>query len=105
VGQRVRRVAPKTKKKSGVDAAQFQSRSHTVNRHHVGGNAVVDAVEFGVANHFVEGAIHNVKEALVDFALAPEEALAVLHPLEVAHRNAAGIPENIGDSEKCPWRR
>src|SRR5208337_1848979 len=101
VGQRLRRVAPKTKKKSGVDAAQFQGGSHTVNRHHVGGNAVVDAVEFGVANHLVEGAIHDVKETLVDFALSPEEALAVLHPPEVAHRNAAGIPENVGDSENA----
>ena len=91
----------KSKKQSGVDATQLQSRSHTVNRQHIGGDAVVDAVEFGIADHLVESAIHHVEEALVDFAFAPEKALAVLNPLEVTHGDAAGIPENIGDGENA----
>src|SRR5271157_424214 len=85
--------------KSGVNAAQFQSGSHAVDRQHVSGNPVVDLVEFRIANHLVEGALHDVEKALVDFALAPEKTLAVLNPLEVTDGNAAGIAENIGDGE------
>src|SRR5208283_2067796 len=85
--------------KSGVNAAQLESGSHAVDCQHVGGNPVVDAVEFSIANHLVEGAFHHVEKALVDFALAPEKALAVLHPLEIAHGDAAGIAKNIGNGE------
>src|SRR5580692_11270158 len=56
---------------------------------------------FGVANDLVEGAVHDVEEPLVDFAFAPEEALAVLNPFEVTDGDATGIAENIGHGENA----
>src|ERR1700693_1426925 len=56
---------------------------------------------FGVANDLVEGTVHDVEEPLVDFTFAPEEALAVLNPFEVADGDAAGIAENIGHGENA----
>ncbi len=35
-------------------------------------------------------------EARVDLVLAPEEAGEVLHPLEVADRDAAGVGQHVG---------
>ena len=42
---------------------------------------------------------HDVLEPLVDLALAPEEARAVLHPLEVGHRHAAGVGQDVRHDE------
>src|SRR5580693_9903393 len=41
----------------------------------------------------------DVEKAFIDFAFAPEEALAVLDPFKIADRNAAGVAENIGHGE------
>ena len=54
---------------------------------------------FGIAHDLVEGVVHDVPEVFVHFALAPEEALAVLHPFEIAHGDAAGVAKNIRDGE------
>src|SRR6202050_2100634 len=43
--------------------------------------------------------LHDVFQALVDFAFAPEESLAILHPFEIADRDAAGIGQDVGDHE------
>src|SRR5258708_16285508 len=82
-----------------VDAAQLKRTGHPIDRQHVRRDAIVDLVRFGVAYHFIEGVFHHIVQALIDLALAPEEALAVLHPLEIADRNAACIAENIRHGE------
>src|SRR5258707_274154 len=43
----------------------------------------------------IEGIVHDVEEALVYFALAPEETLTILDPLEITDRDSASIAENI----------
>src|SRR5260370_10206516 len=52
-----------------------------------------------VFHHLVESVFHEVKQALVHFALAPEEALTVLDPFEIAHRYPAGVAENVWHGE------
>ena len=79
----------------GVDAAQLQRAGHAIDRQHVGGDTIIHPVRFRVAHHFIEAVLHHVLQALVHFALAPEKALAILHPLEIADGDAAGIGENI----------
>ena len=38
----------------GVDAALFDGEGYAIDGEHVGGDAVVDSVGFGVADHVVE---------------------------------------------------
>ena len=52
-----------------------------------------------VAYHFVEAVLHDIFEPLVDLTLAPEETLAVLHPLEITDGDTAGIGQDIGNDE------
>src|SRR5215472_9692537 len=91
------------RKTLGVNAAQPERRGYAIDRQHVSRDAVIDLVQFRVAHHFVEGILHNVHQAVVHLALPPEESLAVLHPLEVTHGHAAGVAQNVGDSED-PFR-
>ncbi len=79
----------------GVNSAFFQRKRDAVDRQHVRRDAVIHAVSFGVAHHFVETVLHHVLQAFVHFAFAPEKSLAVLHPLEIADRDAAGIGQNV----------
>src|SRR5450432_744521 len=97
--ERVRPVPMKAKQKSGVDAPQFQSGGHPVNGQHVGGNAVIHMMGFGVAYHFIKCSIHYVIKSFVHFTLAPEKALAILDPFEVADRYSASVAENIRHGE------
>src|SRR5712691_11410570 len=55
--------------------------------------------KLGINSAELEGAGHHVVQALVDFALAPEEALAVLDPFEITDGDAAGVAENVGHGE------
>ena len=66
---------------------------------HVRGDAEGDVVLFGHRGHVAERLAHDVLEPLVDLLLAPEEPGAVLHPLEVGHRDAAGVREDVGHDE------
>ena len=52
-----------------------------------------------IVGDVAEGLDHDVLEPLVDLALAPEEAGAVLHPLEVGHGHAAGVGEDVGHDQ------
>src|SRR5215813_8013125 len=97
--QIVRLSGRKAKCKLRVNAAEFQSGGHAVDRQHISGDSVVHFVGFGVANDFVEGAFHDVQQALVDFAFAPEKALAILDPFEVADGDAAGVTEDVRNGE------
>src|ERR1700677_3317158 len=54
---------------------------------------------FGVGDDIGEAFGHDGVETLVDLGLGPEVAHAVLHPLEVAGGDAAGVGEDVGDDE------
>src|SRR5258707_1006313 len=82
-----------------VDSPQFQRFRDPVNCHHIRGNAVIDLMRLRVLNHDIEGIHHNVHQAFVDFAFAPEEPLPVLHPFEVAHGHAAGVAQDVRNSK------
>ena len=100
LGAHGRRHAPASSRSgSGVDAALFGGVGYAVDGQHVGGDTVVDVVRFGVGKDVVEARGHNVVEALIDLVLGPEVAHAVLHPLEVAGGDAAGVGEDVGDDE------
>ncbi len=89
----------------GVDAAQLDGLRDAIERHHVGGGAIVDAVLFGIGDDGVEAFIHDLLQALIDQVLVPEEALAVLHPFEVGDGDAAGVGQNVGNHEDLLARR
>ena len=52
-----------------------------------------------VCEHDVERLDHLRLEPLVHFLLGPEVAVAVLHPLEVRHGDAAGVGQDVGHHE------
>src|SRR5712672_317765 len=82
-----------------VNAAHLERAGYAIDGQHVRRYSIVDLMRFGVAYHFIEGIFHNIHKALVYFALPPEKALAVLHPLEIADCNAACIAKDIGHGE------
>src|SRR5437868_2755144 len=51
------------------------------------------AVSFQITSGTLRGDLRNGPP--VPFARPPEQSLPVLHPFEIAHRYAAGIPQNI----------
>src|SRR6266851_4063661 len=85
--------------KLGINAAELEGAGDAVDGQHVGCDAVVDLVHACKAHHFIEGIVHYVEEAFIDFALPPEEALAVLDPFEIADGDAAGVAENVRHGE------
>src|SRR5262245_59539546 len=82
-----------------VNAPHPRDVSDPVNRQHIGGYAVVDAMIFSVLDHVVEAGDHNIFQPLVDHVLFPEIAHAVLNPLEVAASHPAGVRQDVGDDE------
>src|ERR1041385_2081575 len=83
----------------GVDAPHFKRFRHSVNRYHIGRDAVVDLVSFRILYHDIEGIHHYVHQPLIDFTFAPEKTLAVLYPFEVADGHTARISQNVWDGE------
>src|SRR5579864_5752385 len=83
----------------GVNSAKLEGARHAVDGQHIRRDAVVDLVRLRVTNHFIEPVFHNIEEAFVDFAFAPEEALTVLDPFEIADRHPARITENVRNRE------
>src|SRR6266436_8248349 len=49
-------------------------------------------------HHFVEGTHHDLPQALVYFLAIPEEAFLVLHPLEIADRDTAGVGQDVWEN-------
>src|ERR1700730_14911916 len=84
---------------SRVKPSELQGGGHSIDRYDVSGDPVVHVVSFGIPHHLIEAQLEHVLEAFVYLALAPEKALAILNPLEVADRDAARIPENVRDDE------
>src|SRR5437762_12595280 len=70
--------------KLGINTAELEGAGDPVDGQHVGRNAVIHFVNSSKTHHFIEGIVHHVEEALVHFALPPEEALAILDPFEIA---------------------
>ena len=85
--------------KSRVNTAQFQCAGHAIDRHNICSDTIIHPVGFCVKHNLIETLFHHVLQAFIHFAFAPEKALAILHPLEVADRDAAGIAENVRDDE------
>src|SRR6266851_6014975 len=85
--------------KLGINTAELEGAGDPVDGQHVSRDAVVHYVHAREAHHFIEGIIHDVKEALVHFALPPEEALAVLDPFEIADGYSAGVAKNVRHGE------
>src|SRR6266852_582793 len=81
--------------KLGINSAELEGAGDAVDGQHIGRNAIVDLVHLREAHYFIEGIVHDVEEALVYFALAPEETLAILDPLEITDRDSPGVAENI----------
>src|SRR5208337_1606713 len=84
---------------SRINSAQFEAEGDAVDGHHVSGDAVVDVVLFSVIHHIVECGNHDGFQALIHHGFLPKVSLPVLHPLEIGHRHATGIRQNIGDDE------
>src|SRR5207245_134743 len=87
--------------KLGINSTELQGAGNAVDGQHVRRDAVIHLVHSRKAYYFVESVIHNVKEALVHFALPPEEALPVLHPFEIADGDSAGVAENVRHGENA----
>src|SRR5260370_20752222 len=85
--------------KLGINTAELEGAGDPVDAQHIGGNAVVDLVQARKGHHLIEGIVDYVVEALVHFALPPEETLAVLHPFEIADGDATRIAENVRHGE------
>ena len=56
-----------------------------------------DAALVGSLQHEIGGRLHQVLQPSVDALLGPPLPLQVLHPLQVAHGDTAGAPEDVRD--------
>src|SRR4029077_16751794 len=82
-----------------INPAKLQRASHAIDGHDVSGDSIVHLVRLRVANDLIEALLHHVLQPLVHFVFAPEKALAVLDPLEIADGDSARISENVGNNE------
>src|SRR5215469_5114593 len=82
-----------------VNSAQLERARHPIDGYHVCGDAVIHAMTLPIAHDLVEAIFHHVLQPLVHFALAPEESLPVLYPLEITHRHAACVSKNVWNDE------
>src|SRR5579864_3032649 len=85
--------------RSRVQAAEPVDGGHPLDRHHVGRDPEVHPVALRHGGHVLERMHHDALEPLVHGLLVPEVAAPVLHPLEVADGDAAGVGEDVGDYE------
>src|SRR5450631_2211129 len=87
---------------SGIDATDLGGVGDPLDRHEIGAEAQRDPVEIGLLAHLRERSPEDALELPVDLALLPEERLQVLHPLEVRHRHATGIGEDVWHDHDAP---
>src|SRR6266576_5278386 len=85
--------------KLGINTAELEGAGDPVDGQHVGGNAVIHFVNSRKTRHFIEGIVHHVEEALVHFALPPEETLTILDPFEIADGDAASVAQDVRHGE------
>src|SRR5580765_7456083 len=88
-----------TTRTSSIHPPQPVHRRHPLDRLQRRADAEVDAVLLGHGHDLVERLDHDPLESLVDGVLIPEVAAAVLHPFEVADRDAARVRQDIRDEE------
>src|SRR5579864_5426608 len=79
-----------------IDAAELGGFGDATDRYHVRGPAHVHVVLFRFFQRIAESFGHLALEPLVDFVFFPEVLLEILHPLEIRHRDAAGVGEDVG---------
>ena len=84
---------------SRIYASHTRVIGHSIYRQHVGCGPGIDGVLVGVAAQIIEARDHGLLQPLIDDVLPPEIAHPVLHPLEVADGDAAGVGEDVGDDE------
>ena len=68
---------------SGVNPALPDRVSNSINRQHIGRNAVVHAMSFRVTNNIFERRLHNVLKLFIHDRFFPEISLSILNPFEV----------------------
>src|SRR5579872_1349316 len=78
-----------------VDAAETRRFCHAAHGHRVCALPHVHLETVRLSERIAESALHDAPQPLVDGLLLPEELLEILHPLEVRHRDAAGVSENV----------
>src|SRR5579885_2469016 len=78
-----------------VDAANLRCLGDTGDGQHVGSQTHIAVGLLGSGGDGGEGAVHNHFEPLRDLFDPPEEALEVLHPLEVADGDAARVGQDV----------
>src|SRR5258706_7909444 len=75
--------------------AHLRGLGDTADGEQIRRHAEVARLLLALGVHRLEAAHHNALESPVDLVLRPEEALQVLHPLEVAHRDTASVGQDI----------
>src|ERR1043166_120854 len=85
--------------RSRIDASHGCVIGHAVYRSHVRRGPGIDRVLVGISAQIIEARDHLVFESFVHYILRPEIPHAVLHPLEVRHRHATCVRQNIGHNE------
>src|SRR5258706_16342595 len=78
-----------------IYSAHLRGLGDTADGEQIRRHAEVARLLLALGVHRLEAAHHDALESLDDLVLRPEEALQVLHPLEVAHRHATGVGQEI----------
>src|SRR5579859_943325 len=80
-----------------IDAADLGSLGNTGDGQHISSQAQITAKVIGLGSNSIKAAIHNHFQFFGNLLHAPEEALQILYPLEVADGNSTSIGQNIRD--------
>src|SRR5580698_7285108 len=78
-----------------VDASHRSRVGDALDRHQVRAEAERHMMPVGLVAHLPERLLEDLLEPDVDLVLLPEEGLQVLDPLEVRHRDATGVGEDV----------
>jgi hypothetical protein len=82
-----------------IDTTKADRGSHAVESQHISRRSVIHSMLIRVSHYGIEAIYHDFLQPLVNQFFVPEEALPVLHPLEVRYRHAARIRQNIRNYE------
>src|SRR6266516_7485802 len=82
-----------------INAANLCCFSNAGDGEHIGGQAHVAGILVGFVGNRGKSTIHDDFELLRNLFNDPEEALNILHPLEIADSYATGVGKNIRDDD------
>ena len=82
-----------------INSALLDGVGHSINRQHIGRNAVVNVMGLRVVHHIVKRGYHDALKLLIYQCFFPEVALAVLHPLKVGSGYATRVRQDVGNHE------